>query len=256
VARVSTPYDPQREGQQPEPGPYGGGQQGQDGTQQPGQYGQPDPYTAGQPGPYGQQPGPYGAQPYPGQQHGEQQYSGAYPAPSGPGYAYNPYGTPYPAGLGDSEVQPVVRPGIMVLSLVLFVLSTLPFLVAAAFLLLVPLDAQNIPPELLNSPELADAGVTPDLLISVLRVGGAILLVIALLYVLFAVLAFQGRNWARIVVTVLTAGFTLLLLSGVAGAGDLASLVFLLLVLAASVAGTVILFLPDSSRFFASRRRR
>ena len=39
---------------------------------------------------------------------------------------------------------------------------------------------------------------------------------------LFAVLAFRGRNWARVLVTVMTVGFALLLLSGlVAGtAGD------------------------------------
>ena len=38
--------------------------------------------------------------------------------------------------------------------------------------------------------------------------------VLALLYLIFAVLAFRGRNWARVMVTVMTIGFALLLLSG------------------------------------------
>ena len=61
---------------------------------------------------------------------------------------------------------------------------------------------------------MAEAGVTPELLVSVMRVVGGLMAGLALLYVVFAVLAFRGRNWARILVTVMTVGFTLLLLSG------------------------------------------
>ena len=59
--------------------------------------------------------------------------------------------------------------------------------------------------------------------------------VVALLYMLFAVLAFRGRNWARIMVTVMTIGFALLLLSGlVTGtAGDSGWLGVLLVIVAA-----------------------
>ena len=217
------------------PSPYA--QPGQDAP-----YGQPGQYGSGQPGaygPYGQQPGPY--VPY-GSQYGQ--------------YAYTPYGTPYPAGLDDGGLEPAARPRIMVLSLVLLILSALPFLAFGAVLLLLPIDANTIPQVDIQG-QLAEAGITIETLVSVLRVFGAIALVLALLYVTFAVLAFLGRNWARIVLTIMTAGFALLLLAGVAGGGasDPSSLTFLLLVLAAAVGGTVILFLPDANRFFAGPRR-
>ena len=74
--------------------------------------------------------------------------------------------------------------------------------------------------------------------------------VVALLYVLFAVLAFRGRNWARVMVTVMTVGFTLLLLSGlVTGAAGDAGLAGR----AAGdrrcccVGGTVLMYLPASA---------
>ena len=78
-----------------------------------------------------------------------------------------------------------------------------------------------------------------------------------LLYVIFAVLAFRGRNWARIMVTVMTIGFTLLLLSGlVTGTtGDASGLILLLVVLVLSVGGTVLMFLPAAGRFFANPPR-
>jgi hypothetical protein len=241
-----------------QPAQYGQpGQSGQSGQQpaqygQPGQYGQQPPPYGQQPPPYGQQPGQYGSRPYPGQPYGGQPYSGDKDA-----YAYSPYGgTPYPAGL-DDDVQPARRPGIMILSLVLLILSALPFVAGGALLLLIPLDASAIPPQLLEDPRLTSAGATPDLLINLIRTAGVLMLVLAVLYILFAVLAFRGRNWARILLAVMTVGFTLLLLSGLfSGAGsDTPSLLFLLFVVGASVGGVVLLFIPDSSRFVSSRRR-
>jgi hypothetical protein len=291
---VSTPHDPQHGGQHPDKGADGGQQPGQEQPgqsgagqfgQEPGQYGQQptqyggsgqygqqsgqygqQPAQSGQPGQYGQQsapygqqpppyvqqPGQYGSRPYPGQPYGGQPYSGDKDA-----YAYSPYGgTPYPAGL-DDDVQPARRPGIMILSLVLLILSALPFVAGGALLLLIPLDASAIPPQLLEDPRLTSAGATPDLLINLIRTAGVLMLVLAVLYILFAVLAFRGRNWARILLAVMTVGFTLLLLSGLfSGAGsDTPSLLFLLFVVGASVGGVVLLFIPDSSRFVSSRRR-
>lgn len=209
---------------------------------QPGQQaGQPSPY--GQPGQYGQ----YGGQPG---QYGAPQYN-----PYGqPGqYAGSPYGTGA-AGLGPDEKTPVARPGIMVLALVLLILSTLPFLLIAAMGLAVPVDLSALPPE--YEQQLQQAGVSPEMAVSALRGVGVVILVLALLYILFAVLAFLGRNWARIVLTIMTVGFTLLMLAGTLGgaAGDTGSLLFLLLIVGASVGGTIIMFLPEPSRWFARRR--
>ena len=101
----------------------------------------------------------------------------------------------------------------MVLSLVLMIIAALPFLAFGAGLLFIPLNAANIPSEVLNSPRLQQAGATPELLISAMRLVGGIVLAIAVLYLLFGILAFAGRNWARIVTTVLTVGFALPLVS-------------------------------------------
>jgi hypothetical protein len=218
--------------------------------------GQPpyNPYE--QPGSYraGQQPGQYSSAPLPGQQPYPAQ---PYPAPGQPPYGYSPYGSPVPplpAGPGDDA--PVRRPGAMALGLVLMVVAAVPFLFLGVSALLTPLAASDIPPETLNDPRLTAAGITPELLISAARVLAGVFIVVALLYLLLATFAFRGRNWARILVTVLSVGFVLLLaavLVGGAGVGGL--LVVVAVVAVAVVGGVVTLFLPDSNRFFAAPRR-
>jgi hypothetical protein len=275
----STPSDPGRGEQKPEGAPHRDDRA--DGTQQPapsdsqaggaqygappagqygGQPGQYDPYgqQAGQPGPYYGQPGQYGAQPG---QYGQPAYNpynqpgqyGGQPYPGGQGgYAYNPYSTPYPAGLDQDDAAPAERPRIMIMSLLFVILSALPFL-GIGILLLVAAEngAQAFDPEQLRQIE--EAGVS---VAEIIRVAGGILLVVAALYVGFAVLAFIGHNWARIILTIMTAGFTLLALSTVFSGlgGDNASLLFMLVVTILSIAGTVILYLPDARQFFAGRR--
>jgi hypothetical protein len=269
---ASAAQQPEQQGQPGQPGQYGQpsyGQPDQYGQQPQAGYGQPPPYNPyaqqGPPyNPYAQQGPPGGQPPYgqPGQygQYGGQpgQY-GQYGQPQ----QYNPYGqyggSPYggeAAGLGADDAKHVARPGIMVVALVLLILSTLPFLAFGAVLLAVPLDASAFPPELGLEEQLQQAGLTTESFISALRVGAAFVLVLALLYVLFAVLAFTGRNWARIVLTIMTVGFTLLLLAGTltGASGDPASLLFFLVVVAASVGGTIIMFLPASSRWFQRAR--
>ena len=271
---------PEQPGQYPLPGQYGN---------QPGQYG-------GQPGQYGGQPygGQYGQ--YPGGQYGSPQYGGQYgegqqqpqygsgaqygqqPAYGQPGsygnqqygqygnqpygtpdnqggYAYSPYGTPPPYSTGSAD-DSAPRPGLMVGALIMLILSALPFL-AVGILMAVAIGQDVLPPELFNDPRLAEAGVTPDVLISALRVGGGVMAALALLYMIFAVLAFQGRNWARVLVTVMTVGFTLLMLSGlVTGTTtDASGLVVLLAIIVLSVGGTVLMYLPPAARFFANPPR-
>lgn len=233
---VSTPPDPQQG--QPYPG------------QQP--QGTPPPYGTG----YG------GTQyPYPGDQ-------GLEPGQQPQGYPYNPYAQPtpygqspygggqYPAGL-DKAAAPAVRPGIMVLGLVLMILAALPFLAFGVLFLVVPLDSTTIPPEVFNNPQLAEAGVTAETLISILRVFGGVFVVLALLYITFAILAFLGRNWSRILVTVMTVGFSLFLLLGAVsgGAADAASIVILLTPVVLAAAGVAILFVPAARQYFAAPRR-
>lgn len=224
----------------------------------------PDP-EKGQPnpGPYGPPPGSYGTgyggaqYPYPGDQ-GPTPPGGPSPSTGYPYNPYNPYGeNRYPAGLDDKTPPPPVRPGAMVVGLVLMILAALPFLAFGALFLVVPFDADTIPPELLNNPQLADAGITPELLVSALRTAGGILLVLSLIYVVFAVIAFTGRNWARILVAVMTAGFSLVLLLGLAGGGatDVISVVIILLPVLLSVGGVTLFFLAPSNRYFATRSR-
>ncbi len=272
---------------------YGGGQYGQAGQYPAGQYGQnpagqypAGQYPAGQnqagagQGPqygagqygsgqqqygqapqYGQQPA-YGQQPTYGQQGaygGQQPYGGSsYGAGDNNAYAYSPYGTPppYPAGLDDAGVGGVARPGIMGLSLGLIILSALPFLVVGALMAIVDFSSV-IPPDVFNNPQLTEAGITQENLYSAIRVIGGVMAVIALIYIIFAVQAFRGRNWARILVTVMTIGFALLMLFSLIGGGtsEISGLIFLLAVLLASVGGTVLMFLPAAGRFFHNPRR-
>ena len=243
----------------------------------------PDPQQ-GQPYPQQGQPYPPQGQPYPGQQpqgtppppygtgYGGTQYpypgdQGLAPGQQPQGYPYNPYGQSpygqspygggYPAGLDDKATARAARPAIMVLGLVLMILAALPFLAFGVLFLVVPLDSTTIPPEVFNNPQLAEAGVTAETLVSILRVFGGVFVVLALLYIVFAVLAFLGRNWSRILVTVMTVGFSLFLLLGAVGGGaaDATSLAILLAPVVLALAGVVILFTPPARQYFAAPRR-
>jgi hypothetical protein len=210
-------------------------------------YGEPGAYRAGQ------EPGQYTSAPPAGQQYPP------YVAPGQPSYEYSPYGSPgpaYPAGLDQAREAPPQRPGIMVLGLVLMILATVPFLFGGLVGLFAPIDASTIPPGVLDDPQLVAAGATPELVISLVRVVAVAFLVISLVYLLFAVFAFRGRNWARILVTVLSVGFVLLLAASLVGGTTSGGLLgFVGFVAVAVIAGVVILFLPDSNRFFSSARR-
>jgi len=264
----STEQQPQY-GQQPYP------QQGQYGQQpygQPGQYGQQPPSGYGQApqyNPYAQQ-----GQPQYGQQPGQYGQYGGQPGQYGQPPQYNPYGqpgqyagTPFggaAAGLGGDDEKDVGRPRVMIVALVLLILSSVPFLLAGVAGLTgvaVPSDPAQLPPELVPPPGyLEQANLTLEQYVEALRaltgvLGGA-LLVLPLLYVLFAVLAFFRRNWARIILTIMTVGFTIVLLGlMLLGLGAVPNaLVVVLLIVAASVGGTIIMFLSEPSRWFQRAR--
>ncbi|GEL16391.1 hypothetical protein [Pseudonocardia asaccharolytica] len=262
---MSTPPDPQGQpGQHPDrPADPGREQQRREqetgqpgGVQHPGtgqypEYGQ-QPYGQY---PYGQQP--YGQPPYDPSQYGQQPYAGQYgqygQPPYGGQYPYNPYAAT-PAGL-DEQVQPVSRPPTVVLALVLLALSALPFIVSGVLFLTIPINLDALPPELNLDAAMAEAGVTPEQLIGVFRALAGAMLAVALLYVLFAVFAFLGRNWSRIVVTIMTAGFAILLLLGMSSGVDAASQGILVAILVLCVGGTVLLYLRPSNQFFTAPRR-
>ncbi len=217
--------------------PYGDpGQQGQ----QPG--GPPQDWNAppAQP-PYGQQPQgqpPYGQPPY-GQQQPPygQQYPGYAPAPSAP----TGYGAPTPM-----ERPTTVRAGIgaFVASLVLAVVSSI---VTFA-------DFGDLIDQTLR--ESTDPALTEDLARTGILIGVVITLIIIGLEALFIWFAWQGRNWARIVLFVLGG---LAVVSGLFGlaagtgatTGFLTSLGWFQLLL--SAVGVVLLALKPSNDWYRYR---
>jgi hypothetical protein len=167
-------------------------------------------------------------------------------------YAYSPYGKPYPAL--PEHVPSVRRPRLLVVAPALMVLAALPFLLFGALFVAAPVDA--IAQEVLASPNMQQAGATKELVVSAMRILGGIIFVVALLYVVFGFLAFIGRNWARIVAAVLTAGFALLLMAGIVASGGAVDTITLASVLLVLVVGAVaILFSPGANAWYAARRR-
>lgn len=223
---MSTPKDPRGEGQ-PAYDPYG--QQGG--------------YRAGQ------QPGQYASSPLPGP------YQPPYPAQGQPRSAgYDPYGGSAPVGWGKADEEPVKRPGLMVLALVLMIMVALPFLVGGVAGL-ATVTANDIPAEVLSNADVLRAGGTPALILQAVQLVLGFLVVVAVIYLMLAVVAFRGRNWARIVLTVLTVAFVLLLLAGLASGSTTGGLIaFVVAIAVAMIGGVVILFLPDSNRFFSRPR--
>jgi hypothetical protein len=154
---------------------------------------------AGQPGGAPDQAGPpQGWNAPPIQQPYGQQYPGYGPAPSAP----TGYGAPTPM-----ERPVTVRAGIgaLVASLILGIISSI-----ATFADIDHLVARAL------AQSGSDVEVTDDVLRSAIIVGGVATLVFVALNALFLWFAWQGRNWARIVIWVLGG---LGVLSGVAGLG-------------------------------------
>lgn len=216
----------------------------------PGDGPQYNPYS--QPGQYraGQQPGQYSSSPPPGQGYQQPYPAQGQPPPAG----YDPYGGSAPAAWGKPEPEPVKRPGLMVLALVLMVLAALPFLVGGVAGMFT-ITANDIPAQVLTDARVVQAGGTPALILQALQLLLGFMVVVAVVYLLFGVLAFRGRNWARILVTVLTVAFVLLLATILVGGGSTGgALIVLIVVAVATIGGAVILYLPDSNRFFSQPR--
>jgi hypothetical protein len=184
------------------------------------------------------------------------------PVPQGGGYPYgqySPYGpyTPPPAGTGGGlDRTPPPRPGAMILGLVLLLLAALPFLAFGLVFLLVPIGPELLPPNALDNPALSDAGITsPEAFVSVLRIMAGFFTALAAVYVIFAIIAFTGRNWARILVAVMTAGFSVFLILGFvsAVAVDPAGAAIVIAPVVLAVGGLATWFAPQANRWYAAR---
>jgi hypothetical protein len=194
----------------------------------------------------------------------------------GPQAPYNPYGDQYPPAQSFPAADQYphgypapARPGRsggLVVALLLLVLSTLPFLGGAALVLVGGATLQSMLP----ADQLAEfqqlTGVNP---ITVVYVFGVVLGAVALLYLLLALLAFARKNWARIVLTIMTIVFVLFtgaaVFAGLAGGAAVdptltggGQLVAGLAVVAApalfALIGTILLYTPGANRFFAAHR--
>ncbi|MEJ3652398.1 hypothetical protein WEH80_05285 [Actinomycetes bacterium KLBMP 9759] len=243
---MTTPYDPYQQGQPENRGPYGGQPQ-YGGQQQPGQYGGQPPQ--GPPGGYQQGPPP----PYGGDQ-GQHQYNPYGGQPQAPSYGQG-FGGP-----GYGEPERASRPGAMIVALVLMILSALPFLGFGALIMIgSSAFTSQIPPG--QAEQIASAGLSPTAAFLTL---GAILAVPALLYLIFAVIAFTGSAAGRILVTILTVIFVLLLgffvvaaffsVGGAVGSLNVGPVLIAVVPLVMAIVAVVLLFRPESSRFIASRR--
>jgi hypothetical protein len=242
---TSGPQDPQQGGygQQPPYGQpqYGGPEQGQP-------YGQP---PQGQPQ-HGQPPQ---GQPQHGQPYGQPQYG--QPPYGQPPYGQPPYGqgqpgyNPYPSAPGGSNwgapVAPTERPATVRNGIFAFLANTVLGLLGS----IVTFADFN---SLVDDAAL-EAGVDPDSVRAGIMVGAVIGLLFLAAYLLVLWYAWQGRNWARIVLWVLGG---LSVLSGLVGLGNGNGFLALLGVvqLLLCIAGIVLLALKPSSDWYRAESQR
>lgn len=197
-----------------------------------------DPY--GPRAPYNPAQGDYG-QPY-----------GSYAQPTA---GYDPYGN-QPAGLGgapETPSAPATRPPLMTVALVLCALTALVWIVLGLA------AATSVTPALVNEQVQATGaelgGLQLDQIVAAVQALGWGMVVVALVYLGVAVLAFCRQRWARIVLAVLTGVFAVLLLVGLVGGSDSGSAAMLVALIAAPVAAVVLMFRPAVTAWFAGRPR-
>ena len=218
----------------------------------PGEQRRPDDGGPPYPNPYSDRP-PAGQPDRPGGPYGSQS--------DAPPYVYNPYGnfsypSSYPvppAGLGpEGAAAPARRPGVLHAALVLLLLSAAPYLLSGLLLVLVAGDAATSVPQA-QLDQLRELGVDVE---QVVRAFGVGLLVVALVFVLLAVLAWRGRRWARALLAVLTVGFVLMALVSVLAASSQGAALDPggLLVIAGpavlALVGVVLMFRPAARAWF------
>jgi hypothetical protein len=203
--------------------------------------------------PYGQQP-PYGQQEGPGQGgHGQQPpYGQQGYGPGGYG-GQSPYGQPgfsgYPAAPGYGQpaapAAPTPRPTTVRAGVGAFLANTVLGLLISLF--------QFTDFDQYIDDAAVEAGVSADAVRSIAVAGAVVGLVFVFAYLVVLWFAWQGRNWARIVLWVLGGLSLLSVLSGVGG-GALGFLGIVQLLLVA--AGVVLLALKPSSDWYRTEGER
>ncbi|MEJ8280593.1 hypothetical protein [Pseudonocardia spirodelae] len=204
----------------------------------------PDGWSAGAAPVYPQQPAP----PAPPQQDrpGPDRNPAAGDAAGGWG--------PPPAGLGDAPQGRTARPRQMVTALVALLAAGLPFVVmgiGAMFATIndAVLNDTGIPRAEIDAA-LAQTGLTMDQLTQFVRVMGGVFLVLALVWIALAVVAFLGAAGARIALAVLAVLYGATLLLMMAATIPL----FAVLVVGLAATGVVLLFGRPASEWYATRK--
>ncbi|ALE79219.1 hypothetical protein WY02_13135 [Pseudonocardia sp. AL041005-10] len=220
-----------------------------------------NPYPHGWHGGATPPPAPQQAPAAPAPQPGTTAQPGAVPQPgsgqqAGQGPQWNAasgWGPP-PAGLGSGPQGRPARPRQVVTALVALVAAALPFVVmgiGAMFATIndAVLNDTGLPRADIDAA-LAQTGLTMDQLTQFVRVMGGIFLVLALVWIALAVVAFLGAGGARIALAVLAGVYGIPLLLLMAPTIPL----FAVLVVALSVAGVALLFGRPAKEWYATRK--
>ncbi|WP_224389218.1 SurA N-terminal domain-containing protein [Pseudonocardia sp. ICBG1293] len=161
---------------------------------------------------------------------------------------------PPPAGLGSGPQGRPARPRQVLSALIVLVAAALPFVVmgiGAMFATITDavLDDTGIPRADIDAA-LAQTGLTMDQLTQFVRVMGGVFLVLGLVWIALAVVAFLGAGGARIALAVLAGVYGIPLLLLMAPTLPL----FAVLVVVLSVAGVALLYGPAAKEWYATRR--
>ncbi len=163
-----------------------------------------------------------------------------YPAAPPPPQSGYPAGMPPPPGAGyTGDNRPVGRPGVVVGSVVLWVLTGLFFLLSGLVLALAG-GSQTVQDQLDDAVAQSGVQIDPETLRQGVVVTGVVLAVLGALLVILPLLMLLRSNAARILLTVLGVLVALLLLGTVVG-----TLVVLVAI--------VLQFLPPANAWFRSR---
>ena len=279
AANDGQPY-PAQPGHPPQPGSGYPPQQGYPPQGYPQQgYPQQGYPPQGYPAPPGYPPPPAGYPPQPGpppgyppapqppprppQRPGQPATGGVPAQPSAPpGYEPVDPGSqyPYPYTGGFSAVtheSDAKRPGTMQLALVLLVFSVLPGIVLGALGLVALIVAPNGASIQAAVDGLASQyGTSAELAVTIARIAAGTVIVLGLLFLLVSVLAWRGRNWARVLVTVMTGLFAAVVVLGLAGGGSAqGGLAVVIVVTVLAVGGVVLLYLPRSAAYYKAKAK-
>lgn len=156
----------------------------------------------------------------------------------------------YPAGSNSLDTGRRKAPAPVTLAFVFYLLSALAALAGVA-LLFTSSGKQALRNDLAGS---ASSTMSVDDLVNTTRIIAVVIAVVVfLLYLLFAVKMRAGRNWARIVLTVLTALSIVSSFSGnLASARNWSTWVGIIL----PVLAIILMFLPQSNAYFAANKTR